>query len=135
MALGLMEHAGKDPADEIFKLVGMKRGKLDGYEIAGNRVLLGVYKRPEKTKSGIYIADTTRDEERNQGKACLVLAYGPTAFVSDSRYDFNGFKAEVGDWVTVHVYETRPVIVNGFPCRIAKGTDIVMKIPSPDAVY
>lgn len=133
--LGLADHAGKDPAEEIFKLVGMKKGKLDGYELAGNRVLLGTYKRPDKTKGGVFLTDNTKDEERNQGKACLILALGPTAFVDDKNYQFHGFKAEVGDWIIVHTYETRPVIINGFPCRIAKDTDIVAKVPQPDTVY
>lgn len=122
------------PTEVVFEAVGMENGKLPGYEIAGNRVLLGVYIRPDKTKGGIILTDTTRDEEKNIGKACVVLALGPTAFESDEKYDFKGFRAEVGDWVAVHVYEARPVIVNGHPCRIARDSDIVMKIPAPDSV-
>jgi len=133
--LGLADHAGRDPAEEIFKLVGMKKGKLGGYELSANRVLLGAYKRPDKTKGGIILTDLTKDEEQNQGKACLVLAMGPTAFKDDKNVVFEGFKVEVGDWVQIHVYESRPVIVNGYPCRVIKDTEIVMKIPAPDLIY
>ena len=75
-----MSHDEGDPADTIRK----KIGSLEGYTLFGNQVLLGVYERPQKTKSGIFISDQTRNEDRHQGKAGLVLLKGPTAFISDA---------------------------------------------------
>ena len=54
----------KDPKHEILDRVG----DLSGVEVFGGDVLVAIYKRPEKTRSGIILADTTRDEDRFQGK-------------------------------------------------------------------
>lgn len=130
-----------DPASDIYKKLNMKKDKggvwrlPDGYEVAGNRVLLATFDRPEKTAGGVYLTDRNRDEEKNQGKACLIVGLGQSAFVSDQNYDFRGFRAEIGDWVCVHVWETRPILIEGHACRIAFDTTIQMKIPGPDRIY
>ena len=124
-----------DPAKVIFEAVGMKKGQLPGFEFIGNRVLVGVYSRPEKTASGIILTEQYREEEKNQGKPCLVLAVGPKAFVDTEDYKFVGQKCEVGDWVTIQVYEARPIVVNGYPCRWLRDSQIVAKIPGPDSVF
>lgn len=124
----------EDPAEVIFKMVGMKNGKIPGFDLMANRVLLGLYVRPEKTKSGIILADTTRGEEKYQGKAAVVLALGPIAFVTDINFDFRGQKLEVGDWCVLHVTDGRAISINGAECRIIRDQDISMRIPSPDQV-
>ena len=131
----MAKKVGYDPAQVVMDKVGMKNGIVPGYEIFGNRLLLGVYARPNKTAGGIELPDTVLDDQKNQGKSCLVLAVGPSAFHSDSNYDFKGQKVEVGDWVSIWVYETRPIKINGYECRIARDTDIQMKIPTPDSVF
>ncbi len=140
----LMSHS-EDPRDEIYKKIGLtKDGVIPGFTLFGNRVLLGVYERPSrmkpiKTASGemvsLHIPDTTRDEDKHQGKAAVVLMKGPTAFVSDAHYDFQGQNVEVGDWVTLWVGDGRRLFVNGQLCRIIRDQDINMKIPSPDQVF
>lgn len=135
MPFALMEHS-EDPRNEIYKTVGItKEGKIPGFELHGNRVLVGIYKRPEKTKSGIYYADKTRDEDIHQGKAGLVLAKGHSAFVSDQEYDFGHDNAEVGDWVLLFVTHGLSCNINGLPCRIVRDQDICMRISSPDSVF
>ena len=130
----LMSH-DEDPRQLIFDKIGMKKGVIPGFTLFGNRVLLGVYERPSKTKSGIILADQTRNEDQHQGKAAVVLMKGPTAFVSDSPYDFQGQDVEVGDWVTLWVGDGRRLFLNGQLCRIIRDQDINMKIPSPDQVF
>ena len=125
-----MEH-GADPAKEIFAGVG----DLKKFELFGNQVLIGIYKRPEKTKSGLYLADATRQEDEYQGKAGLVLALGPSAFVSDDNYDFKGQSVKVGDWVAIFVSDGRKLFVNEQLCRIVEDQHIRLRIPAPDAVY
>jgi co-chaperonin GroES (HSP10) len=125
----------EDPAEVLFKKVGMKSGKIPGFELMANRVLLGLYVRPEKTQSGLYLSDKTRGEEKFQGKAAVVLMVGPTAFVSDSQFNFMGQKVEVGDWVSLWVTDGRAISINGAECRVIRDQDISMRIPSPDQVY
>lgn len=135
MPFALMEHS-EDPRNEIYKTVGItKEGKIPGFELHGNRVLVGIYTRPEKTKSGIYMPDKTRDEDKHQGKAGLVLAKGHSAFVSDQEFDFGADNVELGDWVMLFVSTGLSCNVNGQPCRVLRDQDIVMKIPAPDSVF
>jgi co-chaperonin GroES (HSP10) len=126
----LMSHE-EDPAKVIFK----KIGSLKDITIFGNQVLLGVYERPQKTKSGILLADQTRGEDKHQGKAGLVLKKGPFAFVSDAHYDFKGQDVEIGDWVAIWVSDGRQIVVNGVLCRIVEDQYIRLKIPAPDIVF
>ena len=130
MPQALMQH-DEDPAVTIWK----KAGKLDDITIFGNYVLLGVYERPQKTKSGILLADQTRTEDRYQGKAALVLKKGPTAFVSDKVYDFAGQNVDVGDWVAIFVSDGRPLVLNGQLMRIVEDQYIRLKLPAPDIVF
>lgn len=131
----LMQHT-TDPAADIKSKVGMnKKGEIPGFKLFGNRVLVGVYERPEKTKSGLFLADKTRQEDEHQGKAALVLMKGEAAFQSDNNFDFMGDNLEVGDWVMLFVSHGLRCYVNGQLCRIIRDQDLTMKIPSPDQVY
>lgn len=120
-----------DPAQTIRD----KIGKLDDIKIYGNYILLGVYERPSITKSGIHLSDQTRNEDKHQGKAGLVLKKGPTAFVSDANYDFKGQDVEEGDWVSIWVSDGRPITVNGQLCRLVEDQYIRLKVSAPDIIY
>lgn len=126
----LMDHE-VDPA----KAIQQQIGDIDAFELFGNQILIGVYKRPEKTKSGIHLADNTRNEDAYQGKAGLVLKKGPSAFVSDANYDFKGQDVKVGDWVAIFVTDGRKIVINGQLCRIVEDHHIRLRIPAPDVVY
>jgi co-chaperonin GroES (HSP10) len=135
MPFSLMEHT-EDPRQEIYKKVGItKDGKIPGFKLHGSRVLLGMYQRPEKTKSGIHLPDQTRNEDKHQGKAGLVLAKGHSAFVSDADFDFGTDTLEVGDWVMIFVTHGLSCNINGLHCRIVRDQDIAMRIPAPDLVF
>ena len=126
----LMRH-DVDPADTITN----KIGDLTDIEIFGNNVLLGVYERPQVTKSNIYLPDQIRAEDKHQGKAGLVLKKGPHAFVSDNNYDFGGQDVEVGDWVSIWVSDGRQIVINGQLCRLVEDQYLRLKIPAPDIVF
>lgn len=126
----LMVH-DTDPAQAIWKAVG----DLSKIEVFGNRVLLGIYERPEKTKGGLFLTETTRQEDMHQGKSALVLKMGKSAFISDANYNFGTDKIAVGDWVSIWVSDGRRVAINGKICRVIEDHHIALKIPSPDCVY
>lgn len=131
----LMIHE-ENPKDVIFKNIGMtKHLKIPGFELFGNRVLVGIYEMPEKTRSGIIMPDKVRDENLHQGKAGLILAMGHAAFVSDEHFNFGPDKFEVGDWCLMFVSHGLRCAINGVPCRILRDQDITMRIPAPDQVY
>ena len=125
-----------DPAQKILDKIGMKKiGALPGFRLHGNRVLVGIYERPERLKSGIVLSDQTRAEDEHQGKAALVLMKGPTAFVDDDHFQFNGDNVELGDWISLWVTDGRKIKINGQLCRIVRDQDINLRIPAPDSVY
>ena len=98
MPPALMSHI-EDPANEIRKRIG----DISKIEVLHNQILVGVYIRPEKTKGGILLTSQTRDEDRYQGKAGLVLKKGPLAFVDDENNKFHGQNVDIGDWVFYRV--------------------------------
>ena len=67
MPFMVMDHS-TDPKQTLKKEVG----NVDNVEVFNNQVLVAVYTRPEKTKSGIYLTSGTRDEDKIQGKVCLL---------------------------------------------------------------
>ena len=128
----------EDPRSEILSKVG----NLEGVEVFGSDVLVALYIRPQKTKSGIILADITRDEDRWQGKAGLILKLGPTAYVDDEGNKFRDIKE--GDWVVFRPSDGWPVTINSsanivskdaVSCRVITDINIRMRVSSPDAIY
>lgn len=130
MPPALMSHI-EDPANEIRKRIG----DISKIEVLHNQILVGVYIRPEKTKGGILLTPQTRDEDRYQGKAGLVLKKGPLAFVDDDNNKFHGQNVDIGDWVFYRVSDGFPLVLNGTLCRLLEEVHVKGKIPSPDVVF
>ncbi len=129
MAFAEMKHDA-DPAEMLKKDVG----DLSGIEIFHNQVLIAVYQRPEKTKSGILLAHSTRDEDRYQSKIGLVLKKGPQAFVSGGDYVFET-PLDVGDWAIYQPSSGWSVTVNGVLCRILVDTSVKGRVSHPDMIW
>ena len=129
----------KDPKQEILDRVG----DLSGVEVFGGDVLAAIYKRPEKTRSGIILADTTRDEDRFQGKVFLVLKLGPTAYLDDEGNKFRDIKE--GDWVVARASDGWACTLNSangvttrdaaIDCRVITDINIRLRVASPDSIY
>lgn len=130
MPPALMKHI-EDPANEIRKRIG----DISKIEVLHNQILVGVYIRPEITKGGILLTPQTRDEDRYQGKAGLVLKKGPLAFVDDDNNKFHGQNVDIGDWVFYRVSDGFPLVLNGMLCRLLEEVHVKGKIPSPDVVF
>ena len=137
MPAALMFHE-EDPRSEILNKVG----DLSNVEVFGSDVLVALYIRPQKTKSGIILADATRDEDRWQGKAGLILKLGPTAYIDDDGNKFRDISE--GDWVVFRPSDGWPVTLNSsanlaskdaVACRVVTDIHIRMRISTPDAIY
>ena len=129
MAFAEMNHEVA-PAEFLKNAVG----DLSGIEIFHNQVLIAVYQRPEKTKSGILLAHSTRDEDRYQSKIGLVLKKGPQAFVSGGDYVFET-PLDVGDWAIYQPSSGWSVTVNGILCRILVDTSVKGRVSHPDMIW
>jgi len=130
MPFMVMEHS-TDPKQALKKEVG----NVDNVEVFNNQVLVAVYTRPEKTKSGIYLTSGTRDEDKIQGKVGLVLKKGPQAFVDPSNNWFEGIDISLDDWVFFRPSDGWSVTINNFVCRLLDDTNIRGRIQAPDQVW
>jgi len=124
-------HHEVDPKEKLFAEIG----DLSKFEVFNTGVLLAVYVRPEKTKSGFYLTDKTREEDRYQSKVGLVVRKGPSAFVESDGKWFDGLNIDVGDWLVFRPSDGWNITVHGVLCRMCDDASFKMRIPHPDEVY
>jgi co-chaperonin GroES (HSP10) len=107
-----------------------------GMQVLGNRVLAITYRRPNRTKSGIELAEDTTKEDQFMGKAHLIVAMGQQAFVDDDKVQFP-VKCQVGDWILLKPVNGVPVTVDHRKghCRIVRDDEIEGVLTRPDAVW
>lgn len=120
-----------DPRDELLKSLG----DLSTIELFNNTILLAVYIRPQRTKSGLYLSDKTIDEDRYQSKVGLLVGAGPMAFADPEGQWFSGVQIKSHDWLVYRPSDGWNVTVNGVLCRMMVDTQIRMRISHPDEVY
>lgn len=129
----------EDPREVILR----KAGDLSSVEIFGNDILVAIYRRPEKTKSGIILTDRHLEEDVHQGKVGLVLKMGPTCYLDD---DGNKFRdINVGDWVVFRPSDGWRVTLNTLrgtyskddtvDCRIVSDISVRCRLAEPDSIY
>ena len=125
-----MDHDG-DPKQKLIDEVG----DISDIEIFNNQILVGVYIRPEKTKSGIYLSDKYRDEDKFQSKVGLILKMGPSAFNDETGEWFEGIAFNNHDWVVFRPSDGWSVTVNGVLCRMLSDTQVKARITLPHQMW
>lgn len=121
-----------DPKAEILKLLG---DALNNFSVLGDRVLVATYIRSEKTKGGIYMPGTQRDEDRYQGKVGLILKKGPTAFKYDGAYPYEGIVPANGEWAVYRTSDTWEFFLNNVSCRLLTSDLIRAVVTDPALAY
>jgi co-chaperonin GroES (HSP10) len=125
----MMSH-DEDPKNKLLD----ELGDLSEIELFHNQVLLAVYIRPQKTKSGLYLTDKHTDEDRFQSKVGLLVKSGPQAFEQDGNW-FSGVDFKDHDWLVFRPSDGWSITVNGVLCRIFDDINIRGRVPHPDAVW
>jgi len=126
-----MVHA-EDPKKKLLDEIG----EIPEGLVNLNKVLVAIYRRPEKTVGGIILTDRANDEDVWQGKVGLIVAMGPKAFVDDDTTQFHGLKYEIGDWVWFRASDGEACQLNGIPCRIFRAEGLINgRLPDPDCVW
>lgn len=79
-------------------------GSMDGLEVFGRQVLVGVYVRPMMNpRNGWIVTEKEQRQDWYESKVVLVLAHGPDAFTGDDSYLQatypRGERPKVGDWL------------------------------------
>lgn len=121
----------KDPKAALLEQIG----DLSKVEVFNMQVLVAVYIRPEKTKSGLYLSDKARDEDRYQSKVGLIIKKGPTAFVDKDGEWFSGLDIQEGDWIVFRPSDGWNITVNGTLCRMLDDMSVRARIEHPDQVW
>jgi co-chaperonin GroES (HSP10) len=125
----MMSH-DEDPKNKLLEDLG----DLSEIELFHNQVLLAVYIRPQKTRSGLYLTDKHTDEDRFQSKVGLLVKTGPQAFEQDGNW-FSGVDFKDHDWLVFRPSDGWSITVNGVLCRIFDDINIRGRVPHPDAVW
>lgn len=118
-----------------------KIGPIPEGVVMFNRILVAIYQPPlvEKTDGGLFLTNTISDDDREeftwQGKAALLVAMGPQAYVDDENTKFYGAAVKVGDWVWSRPSDGLSCEINEVPCRVLTERDIVGVLPHPDMVW
>lgn len=132
MPVALMMHE-TDPREALRD----KIGDVSDIEVFHNQILVAVYIRPDKTRSGLILTETSREEDRHQGKVALILKMGPQAFQSSDEWSWpEDIKA--GDWIYYRTSDGWSVTVNNDRdrlCRILNDTDVRGRLQHPDQVW
>jgi co-chaperonin GroES (HSP10) len=129
MPFMLMEHE-VDPREKLLKDLG----DLSQVEIFNNQLLVAVYLRPEKTKSGFYLPDQNREEDKFQSKVGLLVKMGPSAFEASGAW-FKDLEINLHDWLIVRPSDSWSLTVNGVLCRIVEDSLVKGRVPHPDAAW
>lgn len=125
----MMAHE-EDPREKLREALG----DISQIELFHNQVLLAVYLRPQRTKSGLYLTDSHVEEDRFQSKVGLLIAKGPQAFEQDGNW-FTGLDFKEDDWLVFRPSDGWSITVNGVLCRIFDDINIKGRVPHPDAVW
>lgn len=125
-----MEH-DVDPAKQLMEALG----DISNVKMFNNNILVAVYIRPEKTKSGLYLPGKTIDEDRYQGKVGLLVSTGPKAFSVESDEWFKDVEVKPGDWLVFRPSDGWSINVNGVLCRVMPDIQVKGVIDSPDRVW
>jgi hypothetical protein len=114
---------------------------LDGVKLFGNRILVAKFLRTTLGTSGkLVAADSTRTEDKWQGKIGLVVLKGTIAFQDDADHEWHGDDVNVGDWVFFHYGDGTDVDIASASgelvrCKWLKEGEIAGTIPRPDIFY
>lgn len=130
MTAMLMAH-DDDPRQKLLDEIG----DLSQVELFNNQILVAVYVRPTKTKSGLYLTDKYAEEDKFQGKVGLLVGMGPAAFQDDSGQWFNNASFNLHDWLVYRPSDGWSITINGVLCRMLSDTQVKMRIPTPDTAW
>ncbi len=108
---------------------------LANVEVLGARVLVAVYVRPEKTRSGLILTSKSTDEDKYQGKVGLVLKLGPIAFHDDDTHRFGRLSPAIGDWIVFSVGDTFGMEMGERRVRSVEDVDVHLIVRNPDCIW
>ena len=99
---------------------------------AGYKVLVVPYGGPDKTDTGIWLPDETKDAQKYASLVGYVVAMGPNVFEDPK---FGGKRwYEVGDWVMVGKFAGNRFMYKGIEMRLLNDDEIIATVENPNEV-
>jgi co-chaperonin GroES (HSP10) len=125
--------------DEYYDFAGFKEFALqianempEKTKPLGDQIALAMFIKPEKTRSGIYMASKTQDESRWQEPLGVLIAKGATAFKYDGAYEWQGYVPEIGDVLSTLPSDSRGMYYRGLFVRIMPSSLLKMVVDDSD---
>jgi len=129
----------RDPREEIWEDLA---SFLPGVNVGGRDVLIAPFRpgKDVKTKGGVWLADSSRQEYDYQGVAGLILGMGPYAYKDEKTerwfVDEKGEPSppQINAWVVFDIRSSIPVVMGNRTVRFVDCQRILTPIASPDMV-
>jgi len=125
------EYAG-NPHKAILDFIAPYLGSI---RLSADKLLVATYRQPERTEGGLYLTESSLDEDKFQSAAGLVLKLGEACFKDDPTTSFAGFKAEPLEWVTFRPVHGSAREICGLHCRFLQDLHIDAVIEDPTLVW
>jgi co-chaperonin GroES (HSP10) len=100
----------------------------------GYKILVKMYKViEEKTKSGLYLPDQTKQDENTASLIAQVLEVGPDAYRDQTRFPSGPWCAK-GDYVILRSYSGTRIKIDGEEYRLINDDTPEAVVPDPQKV-
>jgi len=91
------------------------------------------YMGREKTESGVYVPDQSREREARATVVAYVVKVGPLAYKDQDKFDGEAWCKE-GDWVCIGRYAGSRFQIEGGEVRIINDDEVIATIVDPDDI-
>ena len=99
----------------------------------GWRLLVLPFKMKEKTKGGLYMAETTLERQQVASQCGLVLRMGPDCYKDKERYP-DGPWCKEGEWVMFARYAGSRIKIEGGEIRLLNDDEVLATIKNPEDI-
>ena len=99
----------------------------------GYRILILPFSRKQKTKGGIYLADSTLEKERIGTNVGYVVSLGSDAYKDENKFPAGAWCKEK-DWVIFGRYAGARIKIEGGDLRLLNDDDILAVVSNPEDV-
>ena len=99
----------------------------------GYRIMILPFSRKQKTKGGIWLADSTLEQERIGTNVGYVVSLGPDAYKDERKFPAGAW-CKPKDWVIFGRYAGARIKIEGGELRLLNDDDILAVVDNPEDV-
>tara|TARA_R100000935_G_scaffold3666_2_gene9239 strand:+ start:526 stop:987 length:462 start_codon:yes stop_codon:yes gene_type:complete len=99
----------------------------------GYRIMILPFSRKQKTKGGIWLADSTLEQERIGTNVGYVVSLGPDAYKDKNKFPAGAW-CKPKDWVIFGRYAGARIKIEGGDLRLLNDDDILAVVNNPEDV-